>query len=734
MFLLASSNPCDSMKKTLQLLLIVAAGLMFNASYGQNAKLKVAQNFYDQFDFKNASNIYHDILSTPKYAQDTTTLRLAIDCEINLMNYAEAERLSLILCALPSVKKTDLHNLARCQTVQGKYTEAIESYRRILIMDPNDEMALEYTATPNFDNKLKKDSTIYEVRNAAINSEKADFAPAFFTAGKLIFASSRGEGPGASRSYVWNEQPYLNNYIASIKPDSTLENPSVMGSDVNSRYHEGTVAYHPGENMLYFTRNNYLNGNIQKARNGRLYLGIYYGKANATEVSELQAFDYNNKEYTIQHPSLSTDGKRIYFASNMPGGFGGMDLYYCDKENESWKAPKNLGSKINSPGDDVFPFISNDSTLYFSSNGRLGLGGLDLYYARLTGDSICENMGYPANTKHDDFALVLYPDETMGYFCSNRPGGKGDDDIYELRISPPDSITIRGKVVDIATLQPMKNTLVTITNDDGSVVQAFTDDNGEYTITAPYKKIIQIEGEKQDYEKGTTELQLNPRSTEYTAEDIRLKKVAFLAMGKVMYDADGSPANGAIVRLKNTQGTVLDSLIVDQTGNYRFSLEDNTKYIIEAYKNEYVLLAKDVSTIGVKNRSVTNDFRLFKLEKGTVVRLDNIYYDYGKSDIRSDAAVELDKLVRILKDNPSMKIELSSHTDSRGGDAYNLKLSDARANSAVKYIISQGIESNRLVAKGYGETKLLNRCGNNVTCSEEEHQFNRRTEFKILDI
>jgi len=188
------------------------------------------------------------------------------------------------------------------------------------------------------------------------------------------------------------------------------------------------------------------------------------------------------------------------------------------------------------------------------------------------------------------------------------------------------------------------------------------------------------------------------------------------------------------MRLRDEKGNQLDSLIVGADGTYKFALEENKKYILEAYKDEYVLLTKDASTIGATNKSITTDFRLFKLEKGTVVRLDNIYYDYGKSDIRSDAAIELNKLVRILQDNPTMKIELSSHTDARGGDAYNLKLSDARAKSAVKYIISQGIDESRLVGKGYGETQLLNRCVNDVKCSEEEHQFNRRTEFKILEI
>jgi outer membrane protein OmpA-like peptidoglycan-associated protein len=722
------------MKKIFRL--IVTAVILIIATpevSAQNIKLQVAQSYYDQFDFKNASAIYYDILSNPKFAKDSTTLRLAADCEMKLYNYDKAEVLLDTLCAQPKAKKTDLHNLARVQTIRGKYPEALETYKKILLLDPTDDLAIEYAATPNFDNRLMRDSSLYEVKNSGVNSDKSDFAPAFYTNGKIIFASARGEGPGSTRSYVWNEQPYLNNYIAKIGADSSLSGASVMGSDINSRYHEGTVAYSPSDNMLYFTRNNYLKGNLQKAKSGRLYLGIYSGSAASGDLSELTAFPFNDREYSLQHPTLSKDGKKIYFSSNMPGGRGGMDLYYSEKKGEAWTEPKNLG-KINSAGDEVFPYLSNDSTLYFSSNGRLGLGGLDLFFVKFDKDSLVQNMGYPANTKHDDFGLVLFPDENLGYFCSNRPGGKGDDDIYELRMTPPDSVKISGRVVDIATLQPLKNALVTITNTDGSVVQVMTDNEGDYTLMAPYQKVIQLEGEKKDYEKGMAELNTNPRITSYFAPEIKLKKIDFLAMGKVLYDADGTPAEGAKLRLKDDKGNIIDSLTVGVDGTYRFSLDDNKKYTLEAYKTEYVLLAKDFNTGDYPNRSVNNDFRLFKLEKGTVVRLDNIYYDYGKSDIRPDAGLELNKLVRILQDNPTMKIELSSHTDARGGDAYNLKLSDARANSAVKYIISQGIEGGRLVAKGYGETKLLNRCGNDVKCSDEEHQFNRRTEFKILEI
>lgn len=706
-----------------------------HAAFSQKAKLKVAQTYYDQFDFKNALAIYQDILRNPNFENDTTTLRLAADCEIKLNNYTSAEFLLTKLNREPAFNTTDLHQLANVLKLQGKYTDAIHIYKRILLRNPKDEIALQYSEMPDFADRLRKDSTMYTLKNSSINSSSCDFAPSFFSSGKLIFSSSRGLGVGARRNYNWNEQPYLNNYIATINPDSSLSNPTVLGADINSRYHEGTATYSPGDNLLYFTRNNLLHGNLKKSKDGRLYLGIFYGEASsAGNVSDLKAFPFNNKEYTLQHPSLSSDGKKIYFSSNKPGGFGGMDLYYSTKEGETWKEPKNLGPKINTTGDDVFPFIINDSTLYYASNGKLGLGGLDLFYVQLTGDSVVQNMGYPANTAYDDFGLVFFPNEVTGYLVSNRPGGKGDDDIYEFRISPPDFINIKGRVIDAVTMMPLKNALVTITNDDGSVVQAVTDDEGNYTITAPYRTIIKLEGEKKDYENNNVELATNPRLSDYLANDIALKKISFLATGKVVYDVDSSPAPGALVRLRDKNGIQLDSCYVKEDGTYKLSLEDNKEYILEAYKQDYVLLTKDVNSKNQGQRFVNTDFRLFKLEKGTVVRLDNIYYDYGKSDIRSDAAQELNKLVRILRDNPTMKIELSSHTDARGGDAYNLKLSDARAASAVKYIISQGIDAPRLVAKGYGETKLLNRCGNNVQCSDEEHQFNRRTEFKILDI
>lgn len=725
-------NMKNIIRYTLLLLIFFAAT---EQTFGQKAKMKVAANFYNQYDFKSASDVYADILSSAKYANDTTVLRLAADCDMKLGRFDQAEVHLGRIAALPSASVKDLHALADVYKIEGKYAEAVNVYQRINAMDPNDEVAAQYAKMPDFANKLKKDSSMFIIKNTSINSEVSDFAVGFFTAQKVIFSSSRGLGVGAGRSYIWNDQPYLNNYTANILADSSLAEASVMGSDINTRYHEGTVSYSPGENLLYFTRNNIYKGQMLKSKDGHLYLGIYTAKTSQRSLEDLEAFPHNNKDYSLQHPTISKDGKRIYFSSNLPGTIGGMDIFYCEKNGDKWGEPVNMGNRINTSGDEVFPFICNDTLLYFASNGHLGLGGLDQYQvSALNKEAYPENLGAPLNTRYDDFGTILFDDEIGGYFCSNRPGGKGDDDIYQFRITPPDSINISGQVLSLNSMLPIPNALVTITNDDGSVVQAITDQNGRYTLRAPYKPVVKLEGEKKDFEPGSVDLSTNPRLTDYTAEPILLKKVDYVATGKVIYDVDGSPAPGAIVRLIDKDGLERDSSIVAEDGTYKIALEDNQNYTLQVYKEDYVLLTKDISTKNNPNKVISNDFRLYKLEVGTVVRLDNIYYDYGKSDIRADAAVELNKLVRILIDNPTMKIELSSHTDARGGDAYNLKLSDARANSAVKYIISQGIDASRLVAKGYGETKLLNRCANDVKCSEEEHQFNRRTEFKILDI
>jgi outer membrane protein OmpA-like peptidoglycan-associated protein len=466
-----------------------------------------------------------------------------------------------------------------------------------------------------------------------------------------------------------------------------------------------------------------------------LNLGIYTSKEKEGIWGSMEAFEHNNKEYSVAHPSISLDGSKMYFVSDKPGGMGGTDIYVSKRKGDSWEEPVNVGASVNTSGNEMFPYIVGDSTLYFSSDGLVGLGGMDVFYINLNDSTaVARNMGYPLNTRYDDFGLICFPSQMAGYFCSNRPGGKGDDDIYLFKLHPPDSITIHGIVVDADTNLPIPNAKVWTQNLDGQDVQVSTDNEGRFTLTTQWREVLELNSSKKDYTDGWQVVKPSRRSSTMDGVEIKMKKYDFVAKGKVLFAENNLPAKGAIVKAIDENGIEAARVTVGADGTYFLPLAQGQKYTIEAAMEGYITLTTDVDTSDPNKKVSDYDFKLFKPEKGTIVRLDNIYYDYNKAAIRPDAALELNKLVRILKDFPTMKIELGSHSDSRGGDSYNLSLSEKRAKSAVEYLISQGIDAGRMVPKGYGETKLLNKCDDGTTCTDEEHSYNRRTEFKILDI
>ena len=725
------------MNKRIHQLIATAAFIILAVNaQSQKAKIKLAENYFQSYDYKMAGNIYRDVLATAKYANDTTALRRAAECDIKIGNMVSAEGYFKQLIKLGVAKLDDLRGLAEVLKYQRKYTEALQVYQDILAKYPNDDVAKKYTEQTDYPNSIMRDSAVYTIKNSAINSSSSDFAPSFFINDKLMFSSARGNLAKDQRIYSRTQQPYLNVYQATIGADKNLNGADMIKGVINSRYHEGTFAYSPGSNTLFLTRNNFYSGTVEKSSTGKVNLGIYFSKYNATEQtwSDLDKFPFNNKEYNVGHPSLAPSGNRLYFVSDMPGGKGGTDIYYCDKQGESWGSPQNAGEKINTSADEMFPFMAGDSLMYFSSNGHVSLGGLDVYYTNPFDAKPVANAGYPLNTHSDDFSLICYADEINGFYCSNRTKGQGDDDIYEYILEPVDTLLVSGVVTDAETMLPLANVAITVPTDDGSLIQVMTDAQGRYLIKAPYKKEVTIEGNLKNYQPGKASGRANPRSAYLEDVNMKLQKIDYMVNGRVYYDDNNAAAEGALVKLFEIAGadtTFIDSVIIGKTGNYQFNLNKVRRYLLVATKEEYARQTHGFETNDPVNKIHTHDFKLFKAKVGEVVRLDNIYYDYKKWDIRPDAAKELDKLVQILKDNPTMKIELGSHSDARGSDQYNLDLSDKRAKSAANYIISQGIASERLYGKGYGEKMILNHCKNDVQCSEEEHQFNRRTEFKI---
>jgi outer membrane protein OmpA-like peptidoglycan-associated protein/tetratricopeptide (TPR) repeat protein len=719
------------------IVLVLAVGASCVNMCAQKGKLDIAEQYFQSFDFRNAAKVYTDILSTAKHANDTLPLRRVAYCQSKIGEWIKAEANYKRLIAMNMGKPSDFMGLAEVLKLQGKYNDAVEVYGKLLLIQPNNQIAKEYTLNTDFAQRIVRDSAIYRLHCAEINSSNSDFGLGFFVNGQAVFASSRGDGSKNQAIYNWNNQPFLNMYQCDIAADSSLKNARLVADDLTSRFHEGTMAYDPSTNMVYYTKENLRKGDFDKVRGGRRNLGIYYVKYSVSEKTfgDEQAFAFNDRNFSFGNPTLTPDGKRMYFVSDKPGGLGGTDLYYSQFNDSTWGEPINCGSKINTQGDELFPFVVSNDMLYFSSNGHLGLGGLDVFYTNPNDTSAVKNIGYPGNSHYDDFGLICYPNETKGYICTNRPGGKGDDDIYEFTIKPVEEVFVSGIVRDQNSLEPVANATVIIPAEDGSMIQVKTDDQGKYKITVPYKDIIELEASKPMYLPGKASRKADPRSSFMEGLDINMQKIDWMTSGKVIYDADGKPAVGAIVILNELVGgdtLAMDTITITNAGSYMWPLQANKTYLTMALKDGFGRMTEKFSTNNPAQKVHTRGFKLFKLEKNTTVKVDNIYYDYNSAVLKPESAAELNKLVAILRDNPNMRIELGSHSDSRGGDAYNLTLSEKRAKSAVDYLVGQGVAKERMVSKGYGETVLLNQCDDGVPCTDEQHAINRRTEFKIL--
>ena len=367
---------------------------------------------------------------------------------------------------------------------------------------------------------------------------------------------------------------------------------------------------------------------------------------------------FDSDDYSVGHPSLSDDGQWLFFASDMPGGYGETDLYVVKiADDGTMSSPQNLGPKINTIGNDLFPFFRN-GILYFSSDGHYGWGDLDVYESTFLSDgsfSTPKNLGAPINSNKDDFTFVIDKTGTYGYISSNRAGGKGDDDIYSFtKGEPVCNQNISGKAIDRKSKLPLTDVTIMAYNSYNEILaETKTNYEGKYAVTVPCNKTVRIVATKTNYSN-------DEKTVETTKEN---------------------------------EGEITDV-------NFELSNYDD---------------------LVVKKKGV---------EK---VDVNPIYFDYDKFDITPLAVEELAKVVFIMRKFPNIRIKIESHTDSRGKDAYNLKLSDNRAKSTRDYIVSQGIDASRIEsAIGYGESRLINKCKNGVKCTEEEHLLNRRSDFIII--
>jgi outer membrane protein OmpA-like peptidoglycan-associated protein len=340
----------------------------------------------------------------------------------------------------------------------------------------------------------------FDIKNIAVNSRYSDFSPMFYGDDKLVYSSSVDSAFLKTRRYKWNNQPYLDLYVAKINKESDeVRNATKFSKKINTKYHEASVAFSPDNTTMYFTRNNY-GKKLKRDKKGVNHLKIYRSQKVNGEWTEAQELPFNSDNYSTGHPALSPDGKQLYFVSDMPGSIGKTDIFVVDVlENGSFSDPRNLGPKINTERREMFPFIS-DKKLYFSSDGHVGLGGLDVFEVAISeeeGFLEVQNLGQPINSKVDDFSYIVDEASQKGFFASNRRGGKGDDDIYSFQRLVPEEANenaIAGVITERVTGEKMPGTLVTLldenniklkemlSDEDGSFVFEDLDSNTKYVV------------------------------------------------------------------------------------------------------------------------------------------------------------------------------------------------------------------------------------------------------------
>lgn len=690
---------------------IIAVIFIFAITYsaaGQNM-LQKARSLKENLEYAKAIESYKAYFKSN--LPDINNAREMAMCYLMLRDTKSAEEWFSKVISFDAYTAEDVCNYAGVLKSNGKYREAILQYEHYAYLVPAmkadaDSMILSCKETLEW----IADPAYFSVVNAEeFNSPYSDIGLIPFKGG-YIFSSDRiGDGmrladkqiDGCSGnayyklyfvkelSEVKNADDSADNIITTNGISSLDQSNSpialtdlyydygsgyslipdpLMISELNSTYHNALSTFDKSANTIYFTRtkmdmvqkrpvNNDPTSWYDRSSTGDKtdFLEIYSASYENGKWHDVKPFEFNKpNEYNVCHPAISPDGKVLYFVSDMPGGYGKTDIYYCIKQaNGKWDAPRNAGPKINTPGEESFPFVDTDGTFYFSSDGHPGMGGLDIFSARGYNDNWDQpvNLKCPVNSPKDDFSVFFSETGKSGYFSSNRDGGNGEDDIYSF--AP----------------EPLKNLVLVVT-------------------------------------------------TKERTED-----------GKINVLAD------VMVKIASNLNSLPEVISTGMEGKIISTLDCNIAYELLAAKDGYFAQSKTISTeCKTRHDTLFADFILDKIVINKPIVLKNIYYDFDKWYIRPDAAKELDKLVDILKNNPLINIELGSHCDSRGTYAYNDELSQKRAESAVSYIVSKGIDASRISAKGYGKRFLVNNCTDGVSCSEADHQLNRRTEFKVTSI
>lgn len=715
-------------------------GLLLLAGCSSDRLVHKGDRQFERLAYSSAIKFYEKAQLKGKLSQGALarlgdSYRLINDARNSVMVYRQLTRGKYS-------KEYDLYHAKMLMEI-GDYEAAVTSLQKYRERGGGEGMPDDLELACNEMIRLSYDQGNYELVPVNINSAEAEFGPSIYQ-GKLYFSSSRKKD---KFKFKWNDTNFLDLYAANFSESGRLGTPDLLQGNINSNFHESNACFQEDGEKMFFTRNNFAKGKLGFSQDRVIKLKIFEARKRGEKWIENGEFPFNSDEYSVGHPAFSENGEYLIFASDMEGGFGGVDLYSSKWNGKNWTKPKNLGSQINTPGDEMFPWAGSGK-LFFASDGHLGIGGLDIFQVEMRRDlslaGTVENLGAPINSQSDDFQFILTPKGKMGFFTSNRAGGEGDDDIFAFRVRK----IWKATVVEKGSSTPLDGVLVSIKEPNGTELNALSDSEGFFqkgirggTVLVTFSK----DGYKSHSEKVVLSPEYLNEVNQFELEPLfDCEEEPMVLIGTTLQNGELQP--GTLVKIKQKEMFVRS----DASGGFKINLPAGFEYEVSVVDdNPTSIVTEEITTIGLAPGSeipvelaLEDGVEVEDLLPGTdtnfVVSIDTtpfyiIYYDYDKSNIRKDdARPELDRVARFMQKKPEIRVKVSSHTDSRGADSYNLALSRKRAYEAMIYLVKKGVSRGRLEYSFHGEKELTNDCGNGINCSEEDHQINRRTEFRIL--
>lgn len=738
------------MKKIITIIFCIISSSLF-------AQKSQAEKKFKLYQYSEAIPLYKQYLE--KSPTDyTATKNLALACKYtnNIAGSIIAYRSVL---KLNEAVADDWYEFVQLLRINGNLEEA-RLYAIQYQTKSNGEKAQTLLKSIDMYDELMSGKNDYDITNKTLKDTLSVFAASYYQTVLIVTAENQQTGKSN-----WTGRGLTKLYLTDFNCNQLIP----FATEVMTKNSDGPAAFSNDFSTMYFTTVNEKSLEEQDVNTRKLQ--ITSAKLKQGKWERVDLFKYNNSKYNVAHAALKPDGSILVFSSDMPGGKGKMDLYYCTLLPDStWSSPVNI-AVLNTSENELFPTFDASGNFYFSSTGLPGLGGLDIFVSKNKDTTFLlpQNLKAPINSVYDDFYLITDNNLKSGFISTNRFGSTERDDVAffsrkggqsekvmntvakvpdiprqpaeELKNTPPviaDKKTIiKIKVLDKYTSIPLPYVSVSLKDEANNIVfSGITDTMGNLIVDEMPVGNYRVQGVLNDITTTIATITKDEFSNPLIEKTITHNDPRFTLSGIAVNTLNGPPVAGVTVTCTDTVSGKTKTVITNADGKFFFQLEQARDYKIVGEKSKWLSSETIYATTKGLDRS-TDLFVKIKLSiqqptADDVIRLDKIYYDFDKCNIKPRAAEELNRLVKLMNDYPDMIIELSSHTDCRGSAQYNRSLSQCRADSAVAYILDKGISKKRIEAKGYGESKLINECADGVDCSEEKHQQNRRTEMRIV--